>query len=517
MNDLALDQLALTLVNGEKLIILAGAGLSMAAPTEFDGGSDLARRIIQTVRAEFPDFPDTNDPGVVFDTLVDRDLAQGAARFIAIVQDVGPAYYPTNAGHAALIKLYLEDTIQNIYSLNVDPQLELCSTRLILNAGWLDAGDIGGNARAHSLALRWSEHGVEGVNLPPRLQKLHGCILRDPNRTIWSATQLSGTDWPAGARWAQTGFESDIQHFTLLIVGCGYPVAYLNRSIEQGKGHAAVQKRSYLVSIEPFADYAAHRNPDLIRVAGVGEDTFFDISASELLDRLLASFSKKLLNKIENDLVTQIGAVAQYSVEHSVFLEERPALLDHVHQIIENFRGDLHLLQRFLKRSLLWARDLAFPQIGEYYIPLHSNQDSLNDLLKTLALLRLSLGECVLDPEQIVFSLRLPNGCPVIAVYCRGLLPQQIRDEIMGRLLNSQGPVLPQALTLLLLHAQVSTEDLLRVPPRNRTRAVGPLNRTNVRTNPPDTWNLATGGDTIERAAYLSSAEWRTLMMESIG
>jgi hypothetical protein len=122
----------------------------MAAPTEFDGASQLARRIVESIRAETPDFPDIDDPGIVFDTLIAQEPAQGNAKFIAIIQAVGPAYYPANTGHAALIKLYLEDTIQNIYSLNVDPQLEQCSIRLILNAGWLDARNIGATrARTH--------------------------------------------------------------------------------------------------------------------------------------------------------------------------------------------------------------------------------------------------------------------------------------------------------------------------------------------------------------------------------
>jgi hypothetical protein len=518
LNELAINDLAADLMApGRRLIILAGAGLSMAAPTEFDGGAELARRVVRSIRAEIPDFPNIDDPGLVFDALIARDPDGGAAKFVAIIQAVGPEYYPANAGHAALIKLYLEDVIQNIYSLNVDPQLEQCSTRLILNAGWTDANDIGGTARTHSLALRWSERGVAGTNLPPRLHKLHGCILRDAESTIWSAALLTSNDWPTGARWAQTGFESDIQHFPLLIVGCGFPVTYINRSIDRGKNFAASRKPSYLVSIESYANYVTNRNPDLVQVAGVRENTFFDVSASVFLESLHAAFIRKLLDGAKAELRGQIEDIAEVSAEHSVFVDEQAPLLDHITQIADAFKGNLDLLEKFLKKSLLWGRDLSLPQITEYYVPLRSNRLSVNDLIKAVALLRLSLGACVLDEKQVMFSMSLPNGRPIIAVHCRGLLPQAIIDKIFGTLLGLQGPVLPQTLTLLLLNTQASTQDLISLPPRNRTRPGGVLNRTNVSANRPDTWKLATGGDTVERAAYLPSAEWKTLMAERIG
>jgi hypothetical protein len=121
-----------------KLVILVGAGLSMATPTEMDGGADVAARVIEEIRLEIEDFPESRDPGQVYDEMVTRIGQPGVQRFIGIVQHVGFANYPVNAGHKAIIKLYLEGVVDQVYSLNVDPHLENCSNRIILPGGWND-------------------------------------------------------------------------------------------------------------------------------------------------------------------------------------------------------------------------------------------------------------------------------------------------------------------------------------------------------------------------------------------
>jgi hypothetical protein len=76
-----------------KLIILAGAGLSMATPTEMDGGAEVAYRVATEIRTEIADFPDSSAPGLVYDEMSSRSGQLGVQRFIDIVRQVGFANY----------------------------------------------------------------------------------------------------------------------------------------------------------------------------------------------------------------------------------------------------------------------------------------------------------------------------------------------------------------------------------------------------------------------------------------
>ncbi|MGA7852658.1 MAG: hypothetical protein WCA15_04975 [Candidatus Acidiferrales bacterium] len=137
----------------------------MAVPTEMDGGADVAARVVTEVRADTPDFPELDDPGLVYDEMFRRSAQAGIGRFVRIVQQVGFANYPVNEGHKAIIRLFLEGAIEQVYSLNVDPHLENCSNSIILNAGWADTQNIHGTTGTHAMCYRY---GLDAVDCPPR-------------------------------------------------------------------------------------------------------------------------------------------------------------------------------------------------------------------------------------------------------------------------------------------------------------------------------------------------------------
>ena len=114
-----ISMLAQEILHGRKLVVLAGAGLSMALPTEMEGGADVATRVVTEVRTDTPDFPELDDPGQVYDEMFRRSAQAGIGRFVEIVQHVGFANYPVNEGHKAIIRLFLEGGIEQRRRLDV--------------------------------------------------------------------------------------------------------------------------------------------------------------------------------------------------------------------------------------------------------------------------------------------------------------------------------------------------------------------------------------------------------------
>jgi hypothetical protein len=510
-----IEEIALRLVTGGKLTILIGAGLSMAVPTELDGARQLAERIAQAVRVLHPEFPISDDLGVIYDQLKGEYGGQGVDLFLRTFQELGPAYYPENSGHISIVKLFLEDTVESIYSLNLDNLVEKSAQNRILPAGWQDARDIRGNSSTHGLAVRWSEVGIEGMGIP-RLNKIHGCIVRDPANTVWSATELASADWPALAVWAKPGFEADVQQHALLIVGCGSPVVYLNSSIERGRVAAPRRDSSYLVSMEQFNDYSTIRNPSLLVSAEITEQTYCRMNAAEFLKELHEDVCRRRLYKIESSLMEKVTQTESYAVSGSVTKLNWVGIKESIHQVGSMFRDDLELLQRFLKRSLLWARDLSPVQVAFYYVSIGLNENLVSDLWESLSMLRLFARDCEIDPGQTTLSAQILDGVHLLIIHCRAFLALQIREELFAKLLEAYGPTLPQRLTVLLVHANASAADIRKIPPLNRTRAISCVSRANVTSDIPANWKITTSGDTIDRAPFLAADAWKANMQEQL-
>lgn len=503
--------------NGKKLVILAGAGLSMAVPTEMDGGAEVAARVIGEIKPQMEDFPDSSDPGQVYDEMVRRRGQAGIQRFVDIVQQVGFAYYPVNDGHTAIIKLYLEGAIDQVYSLNVDPHLEHCSYTVILPSGWHDAQNLEGTARTHPMCFRYGLNAVVPPGKLPWLQKVHGCMHLDPLKTIWSAVLLALEAWPADAAWAQAGFEGCIQNRSIVIVGCGYSVRYINRSIQRGKAHSAAAPPSYLVSIDSFDDYSANKNPALVDAARVPQANYLQQSATQFLSELHSELCKRVLNTIRGEISSKWDSISNASVPGSLFPTRRPTIDQAVNEVLELMKSELALLQKVLRRSFLWRTDVSRKEIETYYVSLKLNKDLVGELLGMIALVKASFPNCTLGPQQAVWTLKVPEGRQILAVHCRGTSAVQVRDEIICGFRDSLGPLLPENLLLILLNTDALATDISKMPPQNRTRAQGkPSSRVAASIEMPASWRLTTTGDTINRAPFIPVAEWDALMQSLV-
>jgi hypothetical protein len=167
--------MALDALHNQRLAMLCGAGLSMAAPSCVPGAAQLAGEAKKNYdalygatrdplpteieeQAEF--FFERGELGTVYlRTLIDKDAFAG----------------PPNTGHEAVADLLLVRGIETAISTNVDTMIE--------TAGQMLFGQIGVGIDRDMVARL-----LPGVS---PLLKLHGCWMIDPPNTIWAPTQLA--------------------------------------------------------------------------------------------------------------------------------------------------------------------------------------------------------------------------------------------------------------------------------------------------------------------------------------
>jgi hypothetical protein len=500
-----------------KLVVLACAGLSMGCPTEFHGGAELVGVVISGVRGEFAEFWDYqgNDIGVLFDAIIAARADHGKLRFIDAIVALGPDYYPTNDAHRILVKLYLEGAIESIYTLNVDTLFEKCAQDLILNNGWPEASGLHGTFGTHSFACRWGHDKRQGPGSPV-LNKIHGCISRDPYDTIWSASALARSEWPATVSWARRAFEHDVQENDLLVVGCGARVHYVNESVRAGRAEADGARTSYLVSPSTYEAYRDHINPDLLANAGIPQAHFFSSDAADFFRLLHSEFCKRFLSELDSRLSAQVDRVAERDAEESsIFRTERDELKQSIREVVARLKQNTEIVERLMRRSLLWGRDVSEHGIALRYVPLRSNEEIVMDIIECAALLKLVQVDLSFDENQVAQTLTFADGRGLLVVHCRSLTASLVCTEILSRVVDRGGPVLAPDLTIVFLRAGATVQEITSIVSDRRFATTG-ASRTRGIGAIPDRWTLITSDETIDRARYEEAEQWRQRIRQAL-
>lgn len=511
-------QLAHRLYNPHnKLVVLACAGLSMGCPTEFHGGTELVRVVVHAVRAEFAEFWDYegNDIGVLFDEVIASRADHGKQRFIDAIVSLGADYYPTNDSHRILIKLYLEGAIESLYTLNVDTLFEKCAQDQILNNGWPDASGLHGTFGTHPFALRWGHDKRQGPGSAV-LNKIHGCLIRDPYDTIWSAIALGKPEWPPAAAWARRAFEHDVQDNDLLIVGCGARVQYVNESVRAARADAGAARTSYVVSTATYEAYHDHINPDLLAQAGVTQEHFFSYASSDFFRLLHAEFCKRVLAELESKLSAKVDRIAERDAEETSIYRTGPAeLKQRIRDLVTGLKENTEVVERLMRRSLLWGRDVSEHGIAQRYVPLRSNEEIVIDIFECMALLQVAQDDLIIDENQIAQTLTFANGRPLLVVHCRSLTASQVCTEILNRVVDRGGPMLAPDLTIVFLRARATVQEINSLVGDRRFAASGTSHTRGIG-GIPDHWILITSNETLDRARYEESEQWKQRIRQKL-
>ncbi|WP_248308808.1 SIR2 family protein [Bosea thiooxidans] len=270
-------------MNAGRLLVVCGAGLSMAPPSSLPSAKTVAERCFDKYRLEVDPMCDVGLRGNL-EALAEHFVATNTLQSVFIEHLVPwPAFArPYNPGHAAIADFLLTRAAVAGISSNYDILIE--------RRAW----DYGAAFRG---SLDGDEANVDATRQAPLL-KFHGCAQRDPASTVWAPSQLEDPLISARIERSKTWMAANLRRKDLLVVGFWSDWEYLNAVI--GGALADVQPLSVtVVDLSPTEALEA-KAPQLWRIAHVENVQFEHVreSGADVLDELRRAFSMNYLRQV---------------------------------------------------------------------------------------------------------------------------------------------------------------------------------------------------------------------------
>jgi Sir2 family len=274
--------LALDSLLAERLAIFAGAGLSMAPPSNLPSAWTLAQKAKQKYAAQYggarPPLSDNIEeqaeyffqrgelPTVYLATLIDRNAFAGRP----------------NEGHYAIADLMLSRALQTVVTTNVDTLVESAGVYLF---GQVEVGIDG-----HAVAA-----------LPPTaipMLKLHGCRTIDLANTIWAAGQLARPPVQSRIACSTPWLAHRLLNRDLVIVGYWTDWDYLNAVLATSLN--AVNPSRVIVVDPADSDSFPEKAPALYALGMRANGGFLHVreSGARFLASLRREFSKSFIRQV---------------------------------------------------------------------------------------------------------------------------------------------------------------------------------------------------------------------------
>ena len=269
----------------DRLVLLAGAGLSMAPPSSLPSAAAIAQSAKQKYDAMFcpgqPPLPSDIDAQAQY--FFDR--GELATVYFRTLIDKNAFAAPPNSGHYGIADLLLVRAIQTAITTNVDTMVETAAQMLFGQV----AAAIDGLSAA---AFRPDES---------PLLKLHGCRNVDPKNMVWALGQIAAPPVSERIESSTNWLRARLIDRDLLIVGYSTDWDYLNDILAGTLGTA--NPASVLVVDPASGQDFAQKAPELFALGQKAGINFRHVRASgaDYLDGLRRSFSKSYLRQVLSD------------------------------------------------------------------------------------------------------------------------------------------------------------------------------------------------------------------------
>jgi len=272
---------ALDALFADRLALLCGAGLSMAAPSLLPNAAALAAKAKQkydaTYGAERDPLPQSIDDQAEF--FFQR--GELATVYLRTYIDHDAFAAEPNSGHFAAADLLLTGAITTAVSTNVDTMIETAGNMLF--------GQVGaGVSRTRVAGL--------GPDVSPLL-KIHGCW-SDPPGTVWAAGQVAAEPIKTRIEECAAWLNNRLLDRDLVIVGYWTDWDYLNQVLETSLG-AVNPGRVIVVDPCETASFEA-KAPALFALGQRATQEFCHVRSSGdvFLDRLRVGFSRAFVRRV---------------------------------------------------------------------------------------------------------------------------------------------------------------------------------------------------------------------------
>jgi len=272
-------------MNAGRLLVVCGAGLSMAPPSSLPSARAVAERCFDKYRLE-------SDPNC--DVGLRENLEALAEHFagLSTLQSVFIEHLvpwssfvrPSNPGHAAIADFLIIRAAVAGISSNYDTLIE--------RRAW----DYGADFRG---SLDGDEATSDTVRQAPLL-KFHGCSHRDRPATVWAPSQLNDPTISARIARSKIWMAANIRQKDVLVVGFWSDWEYLNAVI--GDALIDVQPLSITVIDLSPTNTLEQKAPQLWQIAHAQNVTFEHVqeSGATALDELRRAFSSNYLRQVLN-------------------------------------------------------------------------------------------------------------------------------------------------------------------------------------------------------------------------
>lgn len=200
-----------------RLVIVCGAGLSMASPSSLLPAWKVAEVCFDEYRLRVDP---TIDPALRHDL---EALAQyfanlGTLQSVFIESLVPWAQFvkPPNVGHAAIADFLVTKAAAATLSANYDMLVERC--------GWENGFDFQSSLDGDEATVRARTQGP--------LLKFHGCAIRDRSATVWAPSQLEAPTISERIARSKAWLAANLRQKDLLVVGFWSDWEYLNTILD---------------------------------------------------------------------------------------------------------------------------------------------------------------------------------------------------------------------------------------------------------------------------------------------
>ncbi|MER9938709.1 SIR2 family protein [Mesorhizobium sp. M0088] len=270
-------------MNAGRLLVVCGAGLSMAPPSSLPSARAVAERCFDKYRLE-------SDPNCDIGL---RDNLEALAEHFAGLNSLQsvfiehlvpwPAFVrPSNSGHAAIADFLITRAAVAGISSNYDTLIE--------RRAW----DYGADFRG---SLDGDEATADSVRQAPLL-KFHGCSQRDRQATVWAPSQLDDPTISGRIARSKVWMAANLRQKDLLVVGFWSDWEYLNAVI----GEALIDVQPLSVTVIDLSPINAleQKAPQLWQIAHAQNVTFEHVqeSGAAALDELRRAFSSNYLRQV---------------------------------------------------------------------------------------------------------------------------------------------------------------------------------------------------------------------------
>jgi hypothetical protein len=266
-----------------RLVVLCGAGLSMAPPSSLPSAKRVAEQCFDEYRSRI-------NPGI--DPALRQNLEALAEYFVGLntlkshfIESVVPwteFMRPPNPGHAAIADFLITGAAAAGLSSNYDTLIEAC-------------------ARQYGADFRGALDGDQATARAPKqspLLKFHGCENLDRQNTVWAPSQLADPVVRERIERSKVWMAAHLRQKDFLVVGFWSDWSYLNSIFQDSL--QGLDPVSVTVIDLSGADALESKAPDLWEIAHQPNVTFAHVqeSGADALDELRRAFSENYRRQV---------------------------------------------------------------------------------------------------------------------------------------------------------------------------------------------------------------------------